>query len=1128
MKDNKKEPTRREHGAITIFLVLILVPVMIFTCTFGDVARVSLSRSQATAAADLALYSLMSNYDEKLKEWYGLVASVQNIDEFYDVTESYFTGMLSVNGVDGTASEKFSSFIAAMRNSKDLTDFLQIESQKDTFVGAVANGAMGGNAALIEDGIVEFMKYRGPVAIVQRIINRFSEGSGAGELTEAQKNEPIVEKKQEYAEAEGKMIEELLHTYMALLNYTYYYAGMSGYGAAPDANLAKILKFDNLKDSAERLKYARDDMEQVNLLITKYYSFTKDISDVSSHFINYDKLPEFVGEKKDEVKYTESGSEKRVKLKDIGIESAELPEGEKPFLTPSQVSDILKNADKILSDVETAAGNVAKALGSIPSPSGASDDNVNPAVYLMKIQNTVSTSDLDSVKNNGKKLMNMYAQIMLAQECDLPDPAPNQPTWGSKLSDYKTKIESSYKNYLSYRNATTQFETILNQYNTTKNNWLSAIKNKSLTFKSTYCQKYSGTSEVTVGTFMAALNNDLGLLYDRAKQQISNIDVIINGGKISFLDKKYDVVSLASLKSIVRDAAQKRESWGKAAGDEDTSYAKDEYDEYNGKKITYVNGERKEVPSAKTVPLPSDTDKAIDELSTRLQNIRKDLQDYVNAVDGFSYGGKAVAKLATVDNAIAATKGVIPTDVNQVGATLTDNEQAAAGYLKSLLKPLSGELYTPPTIKSGKTGNNPDIRAEADRPEMFGYMLEAMPESTLKQSVDAKNAQEKENDEMKDQASKLEEASKSVDKNFTKELGSDLAYRTPGADDEYGVLKALGGLVDVIKALINGNIDEIRDQIYFVEYVMDMFSFSAYDNEGQYRLAKVDKKNVGLVKFMAQGYSYGDKYEKAWKTYDVTKFTENVSLTNRPVNKQNNQANLAEIEYILYGKSSNSKNLTAAYTSIYGIRFLLDTISGFQLFYTPKNATGTVIESIAASVMAATMGLIPEPLTKCILIMLLVVLEAVYDLNSLKAGSPVPLYKSKDSQWVMQIGSKEQLKQLLGGKNNDKETELTGLFYSDYIFLFLLLGSNNNGLYKDMLIRTGDLIQANMVKGGEEGFQLNKAQVYFTLKSAVTVKPLFLGMPIVDSFDTGGTNASDVREATDWRTYEINMIRGYS
>ena len=88
MPDKNKKRKRRpgERGAVSVFLTLVLVPCIVFTCIFGDLSRVQLSQAAAASAGDLALYSLMSRYDEALKEYYGLVASCQNIDDCFATT----------------------------------------------------------------------------------------------------------------------------------------------------------------------------------------------------------------------------------------------------------------------------------------------------------------------------------------------------------------------------------------------------------------------------------------------------------------------------------------------------------------------------------------------------------------------------------------------------------------------------------------------------------------------------------------------------------------------------------------------------------------------------------------------------------------------------------------------------------------------------------------------------------------------------------------------------------------------------------------------------------------------------------------------------------------------------------
>ena len=76
-----------------------------------------------------------------------------------------------------------------------------------------------------------------------------------------------------------------------------------------------------------------------------------------------------------------------------------------------------------------------------------------------------------------------------------------------------------------------------------------------------------------------------------------------------------------------------------------------------------------------------------------------------------------------------------------------------------------------------------------------------------------------------------------------------------------------------------------------------------------------------------------------------------------------------------------------------------------------------------------------------------------------------------------------------------------------------------------MLQRTGDLIEANIKKENAD-FDLDKAQCYFKLTAAVRVKPLMVSLSIADAVD--GVDMASFRNATDWRTINVETVRGYS
>ena len=146
MKNKKRN--RGSHGAISVFLAIVLVPCMVFTCVFGDLSRVQLSMATSQSAADLALYSLLARYDEDLKEYYGLVASCQNIEDFYEVTETYFEGMLKAEGVSGEGSDLFVSYLHDLQNG-NFSDFLRTDITEAINVTEVEGANLRENAALI-------------------------------------------------------------------------------------------------------------------------------------------------------------------------------------------------------------------------------------------------------------------------------------------------------------------------------------------------------------------------------------------------------------------------------------------------------------------------------------------------------------------------------------------------------------------------------------------------------------------------------------------------------------------------------------------------------------------------------------------------------------------------------------------------------------------------------------------------------------------------------------------------------------------------------------------------------------------------------------------------------------------
>lgn len=64
----------KTKGVVSVFLVIILVPMMVISALFVDASRVQLAGSVATSAGDLALNTALTDYDSLLKYYWSSCA----------------------------------------------------------------------------------------------------------------------------------------------------------------------------------------------------------------------------------------------------------------------------------------------------------------------------------------------------------------------------------------------------------------------------------------------------------------------------------------------------------------------------------------------------------------------------------------------------------------------------------------------------------------------------------------------------------------------------------------------------------------------------------------------------------------------------------------------------------------------------------------------------------------------------------------------------------------------------------------------------------------------------------------------------------------------------------------------
>lgn len=208
----------KERGAVSIFLVIILVPMITVTSLFVDASRLWLARSVVESSGDLALNTTLTQYDQDLNDIYGMMASCQDMDSFLAGIEDYFYASLVSQGVDTTDASKYANQIKNLFNGdSDIADLLQISWEDNgCTVSPMADGSLT-NPALVKTQIVEFMKYRSPINAAADILESLT---GAGKQVENMPDETeMTDDKNEFYKTEKSLLKTLYKAYEQIIEY---------------------------------------------------------------------------------------------------------------------------------------------------------------------------------------------------------------------------------------------------------------------------------------------------------------------------------------------------------------------------------------------------------------------------------------------------------------------------------------------------------------------------------------------------------------------------------------------------------------------------------------------------------------------------------------------------------------------------------------------------------------------------------------------------------------------------------------------------------------------------------------------------------------------------------------------
>lgn len=152
---------KRTKGSITVMVTLILVPTIFFNGFMVDLARIKLYSSQAVMAADNYGQAILTDYDNLLKELYGLFAVSQNeegemaLEKFDTYMQGYMQSSFKPN--ENTISWKHLQSIFSKTSYEGFMPYQQADIE---FSYTNVKGANLGNSAVFNTQVGDFMKFR--------------------------------------------------------------------------------------------------------------------------------------------------------------------------------------------------------------------------------------------------------------------------------------------------------------------------------------------------------------------------------------------------------------------------------------------------------------------------------------------------------------------------------------------------------------------------------------------------------------------------------------------------------------------------------------------------------------------------------------------------------------------------------------------------------------------------------------------------------------------------------------------------------------------------------------------------------------------------------------------------------
>lgn len=162
----------KNKGAISVFLCLILLPVLLVGGLTVDASRIYMSKVVISDAGEMAMNAGLAQYNEVLHDEWGLFVMNQSPELMSDSLEAYFN--MSLNGTGLPDADDYDRILDLLTESFDAIN---------------VSGSEIYRTEVEKQQILEYMKYRAPICLTELILDKIEQIKDTKKMTEAMEAE---------------------------------------------------------------------------------------------------------------------------------------------------------------------------------------------------------------------------------------------------------------------------------------------------------------------------------------------------------------------------------------------------------------------------------------------------------------------------------------------------------------------------------------------------------------------------------------------------------------------------------------------------------------------------------------------------------------------------------------------------------------------------------------------------------------------------------------------------------------------------------------------------------------------------------------------------------------------------